>query len=69
MALKEYYQDLGKLSTPQKEFRRKIAHECGVTEMTVFRWLSGEVVPGLLKREKIAEITGIDIDILFPNKK
>ncbi len=67
MALKEYYEKLAEKSTPKKEFREKIAAECGVTEMTVFRWLSGEVVPDKLKREKIAEVTGNSVEDLFPN--
>lgn len=67
MALKEYYESLPERVTPKKEFRDKIAKECGVTEMTVFRWLKGEVVPDKLKREKLAELTGESIDALFPN--
>jgi transcriptional regulator with XRE-family HTH domain len=67
MALKEYYEKIGERSTPKKEFRETIARECGVTEMTVFRWLSGEVLPDKLKREKIAEISGLTVEELFPN--
>lgn len=66
MALKEYYQDLGKQSSPQQEFRKKVARECGVTELTVYRWLSGEMIPHKLKQEKIAELTGVPVDELFP---
>ena len=67
MALKDYYKELGKRSTPQKEFRDKIAAACGVANMTVYRWMSGEIVPEKLKREKIAEVSGISVDELFPN--
>lgn len=67
MALKDYYQELGKRSTPQKEFRDLICKECGVAPMTVFRWLSGEVIPDKLKREKIADICCLSIEELFPN--
>jgi len=71
MTLKEYYKDLGKKSTPQKEFRELIARECGVSVMTVFRWLSDDpkvkIVPEKLKREKLAELTGLTIEELFPN--
>jgi len=66
MALKEYYERLGERSTPKKEFREKVAAGCGVTEMTVFRWLSGEIVPDKLKREKIAEIADAPLEELFP---
>ena len=67
MALKEYYAELGTRSTPCKEFRDRLVNECGVKPMTVFRWLSGEVIPDKLKREKISEITGIPVEELFPN--
>lgn len=69
MALKEYYQELGKISTPQQEFRKMLARECDVTEMTVYRWLTGKVVPHKLKQEKIAELTGIAVEVLFPNNQ
>ena len=65
--LSDYYKALKNQPTPQKEFREKIAKECGVTEMTIFRWLSGETIPEKLKREKIAEITGLPVNNLFPN--
>jgi transcriptional regulator with XRE-family HTH domain len=67
MNLNEYYKQLQDQPSPQREFRQKIAKECGVSEMTVFRWLSGEVVPEKLKREKVAEITGLTVEELFPN--
>lgn len=68
MALKDYYNSLAdRTIPPKKEFREKIASACGVTEMTVFRWLSGEVVPDKLKREKIAEIANIPVQQLFPD--
>lgn len=66
MALQDYYKELGRRFTPQKEFRDKIAGACGVSEMTVFRWLSGDIIPEKLKREKIAEVTGLSVDELFP---
>ena len=56
LTLKGYYETLG---NPQKNLRERIATECGVTTATVFRWLSGEIVPDKLKREKIAEIIGV----------
>lgn len=69
MALKDYYEKLGQRSTPRKEFRSRVATECGVAEMTVFRWISGEVIPDKLKQEKIAEIAGVPSDLLFPQQK
>lgn len=66
MALQDYYKELGKRSTPQKEFRGKVAEACGVAEMTVYRWLSGEIIPEKLKRDKIAEVSGLSVEELFP---
>jgi hypothetical protein len=67
MTLKEYYEKkIGEKPTPKQEFRAIIAESCAVTEQTVFRWLSGDV-PDKLKREKLAEITGIPVNELFPN--
>ena len=65
MNLTELYKQQN-LSSPQRELREKIARECGVSEMAVYRWLSGEIVPEKLKREKIAEITGLSVEELFP---
>jgi transcriptional regulator with XRE-family HTH domain len=67
MALKEYYEKIGELPTPKKEFREKVAESCGVTEMTVFRWISGKIIPEKLTREKLSEITGLSVEELFPN--
>lgn len=67
MTLKEYYQSLAERSTPRKELRNKIVAECGIKELTVYRYLSGEIVPDKLKRERIAQITGIPEEELFPN--
>ena len=66
MKLNDYYKQLRDQPAPQREFREKIAAACGVSEMTVYRWLSGEIVPEKLKREKIAEITGLPVEELFP---
>lgn len=67
MALKEYYEDLRSIAAPADDFRKKIAEECGVSEKSVFRWLSGEVVPDKLKRRAIASIAGMREEELFPN--
>jgi len=67
MNLTELYKQLRDQPTPQREFRAKIATECGVSEMTVYRWLSGEIIPDKLKREKVADVTGISVNDLFPN--
>lgn len=67
MDLKEFYKNLPEKVVPKKDFREKIASACGVSEMTVFRWLSGEIIPEKLKREKIAEIAKMPVVELFPN--
>ena len=66
MGLKEFYEGLPDKVVPKKEFREKVATACGVSEMTVFRWLSGDIIPDKLKREKIAELSGEPIEKLFP---
>lgn len=63
--LQDYFGTLSEKS-PKRQMIEKIADECGVSLMTVYRWISGEVVPDKLKKEKIAEITGIAVDELFP---
>lgn len=63
--LKDYYDSLT-VEDSRVLLRNKLAEECGVTIMTVYRWINGEVIPDKLKREKISEIVGIPIDELFP---
>lgn len=62
MTLQDYYKGLGVI---QKEFRTTLSQELGVSEASVFRYLSGEVVPDKLKREKIAAIVGRPVEDLF----
>lgn len=69
MTIQEFYKDLKKRSTPRKAFKLKIAAECGVTETTVRKWLSGDNTPGKLPMEKIAEIAGLPVSELFPGVK
>lgn len=66
MALKEYYQSLEEES-PRSKFRKRIIHECGVARLTAYRWLSGEITPEKLKRDKIAEVSGLSVEELFPS--
>lgn len=68
MNLFELYDSLGD-KTPKTEFREKLTRECGVAEMTLYRWLNGTVTPDKLKREKIAQVTGISVEELFPKLK
>ncbi|MGE9516513.1 MAG: hypothetical protein ACQPRH_04150 [Solitalea-like symbiont of Tyrophagus putrescentiae] len=48
MTIQEFYKDLKTRSNPRKAFKLKIAQECGVTETTVRKWLSGDNLPGKL---------------------
>lgn len=68
LPLKEYYDSLV-VEDPRITFRDKLAKECDVTIMTVYRWINGEVVPDKLKRERIAEIVGVSVEELFPGEK
>lgn len=69
MALKEYYQELSQMPTPQQELRERLARECLVSEKTVYTWLSGKATPHKGKQAKIAEVIGLPIDELFPTTK
>jgi len=69
MALKEYYQELSLMPTPQQELREMLARECLVSEKTVYTWLSGKATPHKGKQSKIAEVVGLPVDELFPNNK
>lgn len=66
MALREYYEELKAKDVPADEFRKKIASACGVSEKSVYRWLSGEIVPDKLKRKAIALIAEKKEEDLFP---
>ena len=65
-----YYKKLEEIKnqkTPKQEFREMIAAACGVAPSTVMRWVSGEIIPEKLKREKVAEILKINVESLWPN--
>lgn len=67
MTFRSYYESL---SEPQKEFcREKILQETGVSQSTFYYWLQGKIKNiALLNRKAISEITGIDIEELFPTE-
>jgi hypothetical protein len=67
MTLKDYYDSLDETS-PRVKFRDAIVKSCGVTIDTFYKWLNGGTkdVPKLAK-EKISEISGIQVNDLFPN--
>lgn len=70
MDFKTYYSKLREVKnykTPKQEFRETIARACGVAPSTVMRWVSGEIIPEKLKREKVSELLEIPVDQLWPN--
>lgn len=71
MDIKEYFKKLGnKPEYPRTRFINQIMIACHVkNKSTVYRWLNGSVQPGKLQQEKISEITGIPVKVLFPNQK
>jgi transcriptional regulator with XRE-family HTH domain len=65
-----YYKKLEEVKspkTPKQEFRAQIAAACGVAPSTVMRWVSGEIIPEKLKREKVSELLDISVEELWPN--
>lgn len=64
MNLKDYMESIN-LPNPKHEMIDRIAKTCGVSKVSVYRWISGKIVPDKLKREKVAEITGIPEKELF----
>lgn len=65
-----YYKKLEEVKspkTPKQDFREKIAVACGVAPSTVIRWVSGEIIPEKLKREKVSELLDISVEELWPN--
>jgi len=64
MNLQDYFKDLRK-TNPQREFIEKVSKECGVSDNTIYYWIKNNNAPKLAK-EKIAEITGIEVTELFP---
>ncbi len=61
-----YVSSLSTVKTTEKhEVMKKIAAECGVSEITVFRWATGRTIPPMLYQQKISELTNIPVDDLF----
>lgn len=64
MTFSEYMNTLPDL---KKEAIKKLSKECCVTTTTVYRWISGEIIPDALKRKTIARLLSKDEKELFPN--
>lgn len=68
-ALKAYYDGLPSSCSPKTQFIRKVIEKTGVTDATVRMWIFGRFRPTKESHRKaIAEITGIDEEVLFPDK-
>jgi len=68
MTLKQYYNNLKKVN-PATQFRDSVLQECGVTYDTFYKWLNTETQPNRLTQQKIAELSGVDANKLFPVKQ
>lgn len=65
MTLKEFYQTLEhRPMTPKQQLRKNLMDAFGVTEMTISRWVGGDIPPKD-KWDKIADIVGIPVGELF----
>ena len=68
MTLKELYEEARKNPTPGVAFIREVMDVAQKTEITVRRWISGEVVPDALTRRVLADHFKCQPEDLFPNK-
>lgn len=47
----------------------KIAELTYSSKMTVYRWLSGDIEPPMIKKKAIADYLGMSVEELFPTTK
>lgn len=47
----------------------KIAELTYSSKMTVYRWLSGDIEPPMIKKKAIADYLGMSVEELFPTIK
>ncbi|MEL5895011.1 helix-turn-helix transcriptional regulator [Bacteroides sp. GD17] len=66
MAFRDY---IDSLPNVRLDTIQKIAEITYSSKMTVYRWLSGEVEPPMLKKKVIAEHLGKSVEELFPINK
>ncbi len=65
ITFKEYTEGL---TNERIEFVKELAKLTLSTEMTVYRWMSGQSVPTEAKREVIAKHLGVSASDLWPTK-
>lgn len=68
MTLREMYDKARRRPTPGLAFIQEVMAVTKKTEITVRRWLSGEVVPDTLTKEVLARHFNCTADELFPSK-
>lgn len=68
MTLKELYEEARKEPTPGVAFIQEVAAVTQKSEITVRRWISGEVVPDALTRSVLAKHFQCQPEELFPTK-
>lgn len=65
MTLKDYFESIPDL---RKELIEKIIEKTDTSESIVYRYISGGVNPPMIKKRIIAEIIGLPLENLFPEK-
>lgn len=54
------------LPSPKNEIVGRIADECKVSNVSVYRWIQGKTTPNALCRSIIARVLDMNEDELFP---
>ena len=57
------------LPNQQQDTVKKLAELTFTSPSTVYRWISGEIVPPMIKKKIIAEYLGKSVEELFPNNQ
>lgn len=66
MVFKDYVDSLPNV---RLETINKIAELTYSSKVTVYRWLSGDIEPPMVKKKVIAEYIGMSVEELFPTTK
>lgn len=57
------------VTPPKREFVLRMMALTMKTEVTIYRWISGEVQPDELTKSVISKELGVPAEVLFPPKK
>lgn len=68
MTLKELYEQARKEPTPGVAFIQEVMKVTKKSEITVRRWISGEVIPDALTRTVLAQHFNCKPEDIFPTK-